>query len=59
MKIGLMTVTTTIATDRIDILQRLVDDSQAENEAKEKKLRKDKYRQGENSLLVSDPLKTK
>jgi hypothetical protein len=38
MKIGLMMVTTTIATDRIDILQRLVDDSQAENEAKEKKI---------------------
>jgi hypothetical protein len=59
MKIGLMTVTTTIATDRIDILQRLVDDSQAENEAKEKKNCARIISARENSLLVSDPLKTK
>lgn len=44
MKIGLMTVTATIPTDRIDILQRLVDDNQAEKEDKEEKLRKDRYR---------------
>jgi hypothetical protein len=59
MKIGLMMVTTTIATDRKDILQGWLMTVKLRTRLRRKKLRKDKYRQGENSLLVSDPLKTK